>query len=749
MDTKELIRRCKSITLKEEEEDAVLFIGRMKNEGERVAARCLVSKILLNRDVNKDGLRYAMQQAWKTTKEIKVESLGDNIFVFKFATEQDKKRVLTVGPWHFDKALIVLVEPVGMGSIKRQTFTHTSFWVQIHGMPIKCMVKETIEKLGEKIGLVEEVETDEEGECIGPFALVKISVDITKTLRRILILKQEGEEDIVMLIKYERLPDFCFCCGLIEHQFRECIKYKGQSKEKLIYNGWMKAPTPFELAKLNKGKNRKSKRDDQPDAATGNTGVQIQTQPKPKEQPSNPNLSKHDGSGVTQMYSPNEEMSVEMTCVAEVGEESLMKAAEELRQSYLEYGKPVVAAATIGEHHRTESKTDGDSSGKVKLDAVRSGERNMGLMAQQGKKENQTQGFSKGKEINFGPTKPKSQPKSRKWKTQARDSNLTTRMTSGPTSVKKERLMKVSQYSKWRIQQRRLGASLANSHETRKLERSGTGMSRGLAMIWNSKINVNITSYSSHHIDAIIQNNNGKRWRCIGIYGHPEAQQKRHTWTLMRRLAGLSPLPWLCIGDFNKIMHPNKKSSGNDRNVSMISEFREVAYECNLINVGYKGHPFTWSNRQFRSHHIEERLDRALYSKDWGNFFQEEAVTNMVMWESDHNLLVMNVQQKRSRVSYDRRTFFRVHYEDLWTPYEGCKNIMKEVWSGFGCRDDINPMQTFKSLSKATMAQLQWWSKEEFGERKERLKNLMEKLQCAVNNNLQYDNGAEIKSLER
>ena len=124
-------------------------------------------------------------------------------------------------------------------------------------------------------------------------------------------------------------------------------------------------------------------------------------------------------------------------------------------------------------------------------------------------------------------------------------------------------------------------------------------------------------------------------------------------------------------------------------------------------------------------------------------------MTNMVMWESDHNLLVMNVQEKKSRVSYDRKTFFRVHYEDLWTPYEGCKNIMKEVWSGFGCRDDINPMQTFKSLSKATMAQLQWWSKEEFRERKERLKNMMEKLQCAVNNNLQYDNGAEIKSLER
>ncbi|KAL9462516.1 hypothetical protein AB3S75_000507 [Citrus x aurantiifolia] len=437
MDTEELIRRCKSITLKEEEEDAVMFIGEIEKAGERVAAHCLVGKILLNRDVNKEGLRYAMQLAWKTTKEIKVESQGDNIFVFKLATERDKKRVLTEGPWHFDKALIVLVEPVGMGSIKRQSFTHTSFWVQIHGMPIKCMAKGTIEKLGEKIGRVEEVETDEEGECIGPFARVRISVDITKPLKRILILKQEVEEDIVMLIKYERLPDFCFCCGLIGHQFRECIQYKGQPKKKLSYGGWTKALTPFELAKLNKGKNIKGRRNDQPDATTGNTSVQIQIQPKPKEQPRNLNPSKHDGSGATQMDIPNDEMSIEVTYVAEVGEEPLMKAAEESRESYLEYEKPVGAAATTGEIHRAESKTQENLGGKVKVDALRSGERKMGLMGQHDKNENQTQGSLRGTESNLEPTEPKSHSKSRKWKTQVRDSNLTTKMTGGPTSMKR------------------------------------------------------------------------------------------------------------------------------------------------------------------------------------------------------------------------------------------------------------------------------------------------------------------------
>lgn len=72
---------------------------------------------------------------------------------------------------------------------------------------------------------------------------------------------------------------------------------------------------------------------------------------------------------------------------------------------------------------------------------------------------------------------------------------------------------------------------------------SRNGLGGGLAMLWNSNVDVNIASFSSHHIDAEVCNEKGKRWRCTGIYGNPEASQKRHTWTLLRRLAGLSVSP--------------------------------------------------------------------------------------------------------------------------------------------------------------------------------------------------------------
>ena len=45
MDTKELIHKCKAITLKEEETNKISFIGNMRRKWEKLSAHCLIRKI--------------------------------------------------------------------------------------------------------------------------------------------------------------------------------------------------------------------------------------------------------------------------------------------------------------------------------------------------------------------------------------------------------------------------------------------------------------------------------------------------------------------------------------------------------------------------------------------------------------------------------------------------------------------------------------------------------------------------------
>ncbi|KAK9189971.1 hypothetical protein WN943_018571 [Citrus x changshan-huyou] len=231
----------------------------MKTKGVEIIARCLVGKFLTTRGVNIEGLRSVIHQVWRTVLGVRVESLGENVFMFKFTLEADKRIVLAGEPCYFNKALIVLTEPEGIGNITKQAFTHVSFWVQILNIPIMAMNIEANSKLGIIIVSVEEVETNEDGECIGEITRVQIRVDDTKPLKKIIFLESEGEEKVPMRVIYERLPNFCFYFGIIDHQFRECVKYKTHKQENFAFGPWMKPVTVFERLNHNKSKDRWNK----------------------------------------------------------------------------------------------------------------------------------------------------------------------------------------------------------------------------------------------------------------------------------------------------------------------------------------------------------------------------------------------------------------------------------------------------------------------------------------------------------
>ncbi|TXG57216.1 hypothetical protein EZV62_018529 [Acer yangbiense] len=60
-------------------------------------------------------------------------------------------------------------------------------------------------------------------ECWGKFLRVKVRVDVSRPLKRWLRLKLDNSDDIVVVnLKYERLPEFCYVCGKIGHGLRDC-----------------------------------------------------------------------------------------------------------------------------------------------------------------------------------------------------------------------------------------------------------------------------------------------------------------------------------------------------------------------------------------------------------------------------------------------------------------------------------------------------------------------------------------------
>lgn len=297
----------------------------MKEKGAKIVAGCLVGKIFTTRSISHEGVRIALQQAWHPTGVVKVESLKNKIFMFKFSLEKDKRRVLSEGPWHFDRALIVLQKPCGIGNVTEQSFSHVLFWVQLHNVPLMCMDTSTIHEIGAKIGKGEDVATDAIGDCFGAYVRVRISIDITKRLKKIIKIQQEDGRETPIGVIYEKLPDYYFCCGFIRHQYKECAQYRGQPKEEMAYGAWLKATPLTDWMRFQRNKEKESREQ----RRSLREGVESKNTSTHHAQHTNP--KGENGAGSTQYQEDASSSQMGSKHVAEVPGETLMIQGQEMR----------------------------------------------------------------------------------------------------------------------------------------------------------------------------------------------------------------------------------------------------------------------------------------------------------------------------------------------------------------------------------------------------------------------------------
>lgn len=124
-----------------------------------------------------------------------------------------------------------------------------SFWIQIHKLPVHCMTTEVRDSIGSSIGsLLQTTETEEKGNK-GSYLRVRVRVDISKPLSKVRKIWLENRVIGWAALKYEHLPNFCYRCGLVSHDNRDCEKWLGSKgtlrKEDQQYREWLRAENDF------------------------------------------------------------------------------------------------------------------------------------------------------------------------------------------------------------------------------------------------------------------------------------------------------------------------------------------------------------------------------------------------------------------------------------------------------------------------------------------------------------------------
>ena len=202
-----------------EEEDTKLSLSKSKNTCSKEFV--LAAKFLTKRALNVEAVGRTFKPLWRAKKEFKVREVGDHILLFVFELESDAERVLVNEPWTFDKHVVLLQRFDGSIPARFLRFTKLKIWVQIHSLPMRMLDPEIAIELGETLGQVTPCENSNEL-VGGDFLRVHVEIDVSKPLCRGRRIALEDNEEVWASFKYEKLPNFCYWCGLISHDGKDC-----------------------------------------------------------------------------------------------------------------------------------------------------------------------------------------------------------------------------------------------------------------------------------------------------------------------------------------------------------------------------------------------------------------------------------------------------------------------------------------------------------------------------------------------
>ena len=183
----------------------------------------LLAKLISSKPTSLNYVREVALKAWRPVYPMEVRRLDKNIFMFSFQHEVDTHKVFQGRPWSCRGGHLVLKKWSPDVTWQEVDFTFSAFWVQVHGLPTLWKTEDNLKRIGANIGRVLDVDLiGESGGAWKRFLHVQVELPVDKPLLPGFFLPRPNNTDSWIGLKYEKLANICYKCGIISHEEESC-----------------------------------------------------------------------------------------------------------------------------------------------------------------------------------------------------------------------------------------------------------------------------------------------------------------------------------------------------------------------------------------------------------------------------------------------------------------------------------------------------------------------------------------------
>ena len=119
-------------------------------------------------------------------------------------------------------------------------------------------------------------------------------------------------------------------------------------------------------------------------------------------------------------------------------------------------------------------------------------------------------------------------------------------------------------------------------------------------------------------------------------------------WENLAKVAELHNLPWVMAGDFNEPLIDEDTFGGRGLSINRSLLFKDCLDRCSMMDLGFLGPRYTWTNKRDINNLILERIDRFFMNPKWCALYSEAKITHLPRCHSDHCPVILETYPGRA-----------------------------------------------------------------------------------------------------